>query len=81
MMKNNNCFSVIMEDWMSDIKQKALTGKPSVSGGRSNKLGKFSFDDLTLIPKQLTGRPVDYFREQIISETVIGKTSNHPFLL
>ena len=70
-----------MDDWVNEIKQRALTGKPPVSGGRSNKLGKFSFDDLVLIPKQLNGRPIDYFREEIISETIIGKTSQQPLKL
>lgn len=70
-----------MEEWVSDVKQRAITGKPLVSGGRSNKLGKISFDDLTFVPKQLTGRPIDYFREEIISETTIGKTSKQPMKL
>jgi len=70
-----------MEDWVSEVKQRALTGKPPVSGGRTTKLGKVSFDDLVFIPKQLTGRPVDYFREEIISETIIGKSSKHPLKL
>ncbi|OGI12267.1 hypothetical protein A3K64_02995 [Candidatus Micrarchaeota archaeon RBG_16_36_9] len=70
-----------MEDWLNEIKQKALTGKPPVSGGRSSRLGKLSFDDLVFIPKQLGGRPVDYFREPIISETIIGKTSKYPLKL
>jgi len=70
-----------MEEWVNEIKQRALTGKPLVSGGRSNKLGKVSFDDLVFIPKQLAGRPIDYFREDIVSETVIGKNSRHPLKL
>jgi len=70
-----------MEEWVNEIKQRALTGKPLVSGGRSNKLGKISFDDLVFIPKQLTGRPVDYFKEEVISETIIGKTSQQPLKL
>jgi glutamate synthase domain-containing protein 2 len=70
-----------MEEWVNEIKQRALTGKPLVSGGRSNKLGKISFDDLVFIPKQLAGRPLDYFREDIVSETVIGKNSRHPLKL
>jgi len=70
-----------MEEWVNEVKQRALTGKPLVSGGRSNKLGKISFDDLVFIPKQLTGRPIDYFREEIVSETIIGKTSQHPLKL
>jgi len=70
-----------MEDWVNEIKQRALTGKPLISGGRSNKLGKISFDDLVFIPKQLTGRPIDYFKEEMISETIIGRTSQHPLKL
>lgn len=70
-----------MEEWVNEVKQRALTGKPLVSGGRSNKLGKISFDDLTFIPKQLTGRPIDYFREEIKSETIIGKNSQNPLKL
>jgi glutamate synthase domain-containing protein 2 len=70
-----------MEDWITDVKQRALTGKPLFSGGRSIKLGRYSFDDLVFIPKQLNGRPIDYFREEIASETVIGKMSRHPLKL
>jgi len=67
-----------MEEWVNDIKQRAILGKPPVSGGRSNKFEKISFDDLVFIPAQLTKRPVDYFKEPIISETVIGKSSKKP---
>jgi len=70
-----------VEDWVNETKQRALTGKPLVSGGRSNKLGKISFDDLVFIPKQLNGRPIDYFKEEIISETIIGKNSQKPLKL
>ncbi|MEM7817144.1 MAG: FMN-binding glutamate synthase family protein, partial [Candidatus Aenigmatarchaeota archaeon] len=70
-----------MEEWVNEIKQRALTGKPLVSGGRTNKLEKISFDDLVFVPAQLTKRPIDYFREEIVSETVIGKNSNHPLKL
>jgi glutamate synthase domain-containing protein 2 len=72
---------IVVEEWVNDIKQRALTGKPPVSGGRSNKLGKVSFEDLVFIPKQLNGRPLDYFREEIISETIIGKQSKKPLRL
>jgi len=70
-----------MEDWTAEVKQRALTGKPLVSGGRTVKLGKYSFDDLVFIPRQLNGRPRDYFKEEIASETVIGKMSKHPLKL
>jgi glutamate synthase domain-containing protein 2 len=69
-----------MEEWVNEIKERALLGKPIVSGGRSNKLGKISFDDLVFTPSQFI-RPIDYFREEIITETVIGKTSKHPLKL
>jgi glutamate synthase domain-containing protein 2 len=70
-----------MEEWVTEARQRALTGKPLVSGGRSNKLGKISFDDLVFIPAQLMKRPIDYFREDIISETIIGKNSKQPLKL
>ena len=70
-----------MEKWVAEVKQRALKGKPLVSGGRSNKLGKISFDDLVFIPAQLKKRPIDYFREEIITETIIGKNSKQPLKL
>ena len=35
-----------MEKWVLDIKKRARTGQPPVSGGRSKKFGKISFEDL-----------------------------------
>jgi len=70
-----------MNEWVNYIREMALTGKPPVSGGRSNKLGLISFDDLVFIPAQLNARPVDYFREEILTETIIGKNSNKPLRL
>jgi glutamate synthase domain-containing protein 2 len=70
-----------MEEWVNEIKQRAAKGKPLVSGGRSNKLNKISFDDLVFIPAQLTKKPIDYFREKIVSETFIGKNSKKPLKL
>lgn len=70
-----------MEQWVLDVKQRASSGKPLVSGGRSDKLNKVSFDGLVFVPAQLTKRPVDYFREEVDSETVIGKMSKHPVKL
>jgi len=57
--------------------QSRVKGVP-VIGGRSSKLGKISFDDLIFVPAQLVKRPVDYYREKINSETVIGKNSKKP---
>lgn len=70
-----------MNEWVSYIREMALTGKPPVSGGRSNKLGVISFDDMVFIPAQLNVRPVDYFREEILTETIIGKNSKKPLRL
>jgi glutamate synthase domain-containing protein 2 len=70
-----------MEDWVTEIKLRAARGKPLVSGGRSNKLNKISFDDLVFIPTQLTKKPIDYFRQEIVSETVIGKNAKQPLRL
>ena len=70
-----------MKDWVTEVKLRAASGKPLVSGGRSNKLNRISFDDLVFIPAQLTKRPVDYFREKIVSETIIGKNSKQPLKL
>jgi glutamate synthase domain-containing protein 2 len=70
-----------MEEWVNEIKQRAAKGKPLVSGGRSDKLNKISFDGLVFIPVQLTKKPIDYFREEIASETIIGKNAKHPIKL
>ncbi|MFQ6084262.1 MAG: FMN-binding glutamate synthase family protein [Candidatus Aminicenantia bacterium] len=61
---------------MREIQQR--TKKPPVSSGRSNKLGKISFDDLVFVPAQLNKRPVDYYKEKITTKTVIGKFSKKP---
>ncbi len=70
-----------MEKWVAEIKLRAVKGKPLVSGGRSNKLDKINFDDLVFIPAQIKKRPIDYFREEIITETIIGKKSKQPLKL
>lgn len=66
-----------MINW-TKIVQNRITKVP-ISAGRSAKLGKISFDDLVFLPAQLAKRPVDYFKEQISSKTVIGKNSAKPF--
>jgi len=62
-----------MEDFVKEI-QKRIKGVP-VSSGRGNKFGKISFDDLVFVPTQLAKRPIDYYREEISSKTIIGKNS------
>ena len=63
------------------IKERALSGKPAVSGGRSRFCGRISFDDLIFVPAQLKKRPVFYFEEEVLSKTVIGKGSKQPLIL
>ncbi len=67
--------------WIDDIRTRAGLGKPPVLSGRSAKLGKVSFDDLVFVPAQLSKPPVDYFREKISSETIIGSASKKPLML
>lgn len=67
--------------WIEDIRRRSNLGKPPISSGRSNKHGMVSFDDLIFIPSQLSRPPVDYFREKIVSETIIGKRCRNPLRL
>lgn len=67
------------EDWIKEIQKR--TQKVPIASGRSNKFGRVSFDDLVLVPAQLSKRPVDYFREKISAKTIIGKTSKKPIEL
>ena len=52
-----------------------------VASGRSNKFGKVGFEDLVFVPAQLAKRPVDYFKEKISSQTIVGKNSKKPLKL
>ena len=67
------------QNWIKEIQDR--TGGISVSSGRSNKAGKVSFDDLVFVPAQLAKNPVDYFKEEISSKTIIGKRSKKPIEL
>jgi len=67
------------ENLVGEIQRR--TKKVPVSGGRSKKLDRISFDDLVFVPAQLFKRPVDYYREKISSKTIIGKTSKKPIEL
>ncbi|RLE09286.1 MAG: FMN-binding glutamate synthase family protein [Candidatus Aminicenantes bacterium] len=55
-------------------------GVPKASG-RSDKFGRISFDDLVFLPAQLAKKPVDYFREEISTKTIVGKNSKRPLEL
>ncbi|MDI6591620.1 MAG: FMN-binding glutamate synthase family protein [Patescibacteria group bacterium] len=67
------------ENWIRKIQER--TKKVPTSSGRSNKWGKISFEDLVFIPAQISKRPVDYFKEEINSKTIIGKRSKKPIEL
>ena len=67
------------QDWIRKIQDR--TKRIPISSGRSNKFGKFGFDDLVFVPAQLAKRPVDYFMEEISSKTIIGKNSKKPIVL
>jgi glutamate synthase domain-containing protein 2 len=67
--------------WLEDIRTRAEIGKPPVLSGRCAKFGEVSFDDLVFVPAQLSRTPVDYFRKEIDSETIIGRNSRKPLRL
>ncbi len=67
------------QEWIKEI-QKRVKGIP-ISGGRSQKWDKISFDDLVFLPAQIFKRPVDYYKERIFSKTIIGKSSKKPITL
>lgn len=64
------------ENWIREIQKR--TKSVPVSSGRSNKMGRISFDDLVFVPAQLYKKPVDYYKERINSKTIIGKNSKKP---
>ncbi len=64
------------QEWIKEI-QKRINQVP-ISSGRSLKWGKISFEDLVFLPAQIYKRPVDYYKEKIISKTIIGKLSKKP---
>lgn len=67
------------QEWTKEIQKRVE--KVPIGGGRSNKWGKISFDDLVFVPAQLAKRPVDYYREEINSTTIIGRQSKKPIKL
>jgi methylamine---glutamate N-methyltransferase subunit C len=67
------------EDIIKEIQKRVE--KVPIAGGRSNKLGRISFEDLVFVPAQLAKRPVDYYREKIEAKTIIGKLSKKPIEL
>ncbi len=64
------------QNWIKAIQDRVK--KVPIASGRSNKWGKISWDDLVFVPAQLNKKPIDYFREEISSKTIIGKNSKKP---
>ncbi len=62
------------QGWVKQI-QDRVKGVP-IKSGRSNKVGRIGFEDLVFVPAQLGRLPVDYFMEEILSATLIGKESS-----
>jgi len=58
-------------DAIDDIRERAMTGKSLVQGCGSNRRLP-TFDDLIIIPAQLTISPLDKYRETCNTRTVIG---------
>jgi len=67
------------QDWIKEVQNRVR--RVPIASGRSNKFGKVSFDDLVFVPAQLAKRPVDYYRQDISSKTIIGKNSKKPIEL
>ena len=61
-------------DAIDDIRERAKTGKSLVQGCGSNRRLP-TFDDLIVIPAQLTASPLDKYRESCNAKTVIGDSS------
>ncbi len=62
--------------WTKKVQDRIA--KVPVRGGRSIKEIKNGLDDLVFVPGQLEKRPVDYFKEEISSKTILGKNSKKP---
>ncbi|HEY0089422.1 MAG TPA: FMN-binding glutamate synthase family protein, partial [Candidatus Lokiarchaeia archaeon] len=67
------------EKWFQEIQNRVK--KIPVSSGHSDKFEKISFDDLVFVPAQLAKKPVDYYREEIGTKTIIGKGSKKPIVI
>jgi len=68
-------------DFVKAVRVRAASPNAPTVSGRCSKAGRMSFDDLVFLAARLTEKPIDYFREEIESETIIGRTSRHPVKL
>ncbi len=64
------------KNFVQEVK-KRIKGVPTAAG-RSEKFSRVSFDDLVFLPSQLKERPIDYYKEKILTKTIIGKRSKKP---
>ena len=65
---------------IKDIKQKRDKGKYQLRGFGTNRYIP-SFDDLQVVPGQLSKSPYDKYREEINTRVVIGEDLDHPLVL
>ena len=77
---HNKIIITMVDKVLTEVRTRSVLGKAPISSCRSNKV-PYNFDDLNFVPASLKKRPVDYFRENIYSDTIIGKTSEHPLKL
>ncbi len=77
---HNKIIITMVDKVLTEVRTRLVLGKAPISSCRSNKV-PYNFDDLNFVPASLKKRPVDYFRENIYSDTIIGKTSEHPLKL
>ncbi len=66
---------------MKAIQLRAKSPKAPTGSGRCGKRHGMRFEDLVFLAARLTERPVDYFREEIGTETVLGKSAEKPLKL
>jgi glutamate synthase domain-containing protein 2 len=70
-----------LEDFVRAIQLRAKSPKAPTGSGRCSKRHGMRFQDLVFLAARLTERPVDYFREEVDTETVLGKMAKQPLKL
>ncbi len=67
-------------EWLEGIRKRAESGRPVVTSGK-NFFEGFGWESLVFTPSQFYTTPLDYFREKISSETVLGRIAKNPLKL
>lgn len=70
-----------MEEFVGDIQKRAKSPNAPTASGRCSKTHGMRFEDLIFLATRLTEKPRDYFREEVETETTIGRTSKQPLKL